>query len=72
MNNSTMKTAVVFGNKVGKYYSEKHSCSTTVYIDERLLAQHTLYNSGAFKTVDYTDEKKMETYRKVNKMLGGK
>ena len=72
MSDSTVKTAVEFGEKASFSHKEPDSCSTIAYIDEMVLAHSFSYGSGSYKTVDYTDKKKMDTYRKVNKMLGGK
>ena len=72
MNNSTSKSAVIFGEKASCYSTEICTRSTTVHLDEIALTESFSYCSGIYKTVDYSEEKKMETYRKVNKMLGGK
>lgn len=72
MSDSTAKTTIEFGEKASFSRMEPRSCSTTVHIDEMVLVHSFSYSSGSYKTVDYSDEKKMDTYRKVNKMLGGK
>lgn len=72
MNDSTVTTTVEFGKKANDYQTEAFSYTTIVYIDEISLTHALPYYSGTYRIVDYSDEKKMDTYRKVNKMLGGK
>lgn len=72
MDDSTVKATVEFGEKATFSHTAAISQSTTAYVDETLTTQPVFYCSGTYKSVDYSDERKMEIYRKINKMLGGK
>ena len=72
MSNSTATTMVEFGKKADDFQTENRSYTTIVYINEMSLTHSIPYYSGTYRIVDYSNEKKMDTYRKVNKMLGGK
>lgn len=71
MNNSTVKTSISFGNKASYSYTESRSYSTRAHFDEMTFMNSQSYYTGQYTTVDFSDEKKMDVYRKLNKMLGG-
>ena len=71
MNDSTLKTSVVFGDKASYLRTEPRSYSTEVHIDEMSFMLSQPYCAGKYTTVDFSDEKKMKVYRKINRMLGG-
>ena len=72
MIDSTIERNVEFGEEAFFSITEETFKSTIMNVDGDSITNSNsfLYRSGAYKTIDYSEEKMMEAYRKVNRMLG--
>lgn len=75
MNNSTMLSEIEIGKKASIEGKTPHS-SSTIYAEDktdlRMLRCGTSKPEGAFVKVNFSDERKMEACRTLNKMMGGR
>ncbi len=67
---NTIETTVEFGEKASFSFSDEFFCSTSISLEEISLSNNTSYCSDTYITIDYSDKKKMDIYRKINRMLG--
>ena len=74
MGNSTFKSKVEYGKKaVIKNFSSTQltSVSANGHIEIKMnYSNDSSLNSG-FRKVDFSDQKRQDAYRRINKMMGG-
>lgn len=74
MNTDTLKTKVEYGHKAHKE-AERLSDSTYMKVNKKIdirisYSNGDCFDSG-FRKVDFSEQQKKITFRKINKMLGG-